>query len=119
MRRFVFLLIAVLLLQFNWIAAASACTHEAGAGARHFGHHQHEHKAADAKFGVFDKVSSGGALADDDCAVCHLGCGAASPPGPSLPVKLLPAAAPAIAPPPMIPAAWPDPPDRPRWPAAS
>ena len=116
MRRFVFLLIAVLLLQFNWIAAASACTHEAGAGARHFGHHQHEHKAADAKFG--DKASSGGALADDDCAVCHLGCGAASPPG-SLRVHLLSADAPAIAPSPMIRAAWPDPPDRPRWSTAS
>lgn len=117
MRRFVFLLITVLLLQFNWIAAASACTHEAGAGARHFGHHQHEHKAADAKFGEH-KASSGGALADDDCPVCHLGCGAASPPG-SLRLSLLPADAPAMAPPPMILAAWPDPPDRPRWPTAS
>ncbi|MBE7940703.1 MULTISPECIES: hypothetical protein [Ramlibacter] len=118
MRRFVFLLIAVLLLQFNWIAAASACTHETGAGARHFGHHQHEHNAADAKFGEYKKASNGGALADDDCAVCHMGCGAASSPG-SLRLNVLAAHAPAIASAPMILAAWPDPPDRPRWPTAS
>lgn len=116
MRRFVFLLITVLLLQFSWIAAASACTHEVGASARHFGHHPHEHKLADLKAGK-EKGFSGGAL-DDDCAVCHLGCGAASPPG-VLRLSVLPAHTPAIAGPPRLVPAWPDPPDRPRWPAVS
>ncbi|MHB1123159.1 MAG: hypothetical protein ACYC0T_10620 [Ramlibacter sp.] len=111
------LLIAVLLLQFNWIAAASACTHESGTGARHFGHHQHEHKTAEAKPGGC-KAASGSALADDDCAVCHLGCGVASPPA-SLGLSFSPRLAPAVAPSAIALGAWPDPLDRPRWPITS
>ncbi len=74
-RRFCLLFLLVILpFQFAWGAAAGYCGHEKTAGAGHFGHHGHQHKAKADTDGeaVAKKV---GAIADDpDCAMCHLGC---------------------------------------------
>lgn len=67
------LLAVVLLFQFSWIAAAAGCMHEADANPQHFGHHVHVHKAS--KSDGLDK--KGKTVADNDCAVCHAGCGSA------------------------------------------
>lgn len=40
-RRFVYILLAVIALQFSWSAVAAYCMHETGRAAQHFGHHQH------------------------------------------------------------------------------
>lgn len=58
-------------LQVAWGAAAAYCEHETTQGAKHFGHHQHEHKAdahdAEAKKPVAKKL-----VVDNDCASCHI-----------------------------------------------
>lgn len=74
MRRWLLiLLIAFLPLQFSWAAVASLCAHEeTPAQARHFGHHEHEHKDAS---GVDDHTTKKSVFeVDEDCAYCHLGC---------------------------------------------
>ena len=73
MTRFVALLLAfVLPLQFAWGAAAAVCQHEpAPQGARHFGHHEHVHKA-DGK-----KAAQGKLSVDSDCGFCHVSGAAA------------------------------------------
>lgn len=65
------LLIAVLLLQFSWIAAAASCMHDADVNPDHFGHHVHVHKGSKAD-GAEKQAQS---MPDGDCAVCHMGCG--------------------------------------------
>lgn len=59
-------------LQLSWAATASYCQHETGAVAKHFGHHTHQHKAADGKDVSPDLVKIFGG--DPDCASCHAGC---------------------------------------------
>lgn len=74
MRRWLLIFVLALLpLQFSWAAVARYCGHEgespsAPAGAKHFGHHAHEHEAA------ADHAKPSAAEVDDDCASCHLGC---------------------------------------------
>ena len=72
MRRFVFiLLMAILPIQFSWAAVTSYCRHETGNASNHFGHHQHQHRAApdDASKDQKADVPAG---ADNDCGTCHL-----------------------------------------------
>ncbi|MET0267120.1 MAG: hypothetical protein ABW202_16075 [Duganella sp.] len=40
-RRFLYLLMTVVALQFSWSVVTSYCMHESGREAQHFGHHQH------------------------------------------------------------------------------
>ena len=53
-------------LQLSWAAMASYCQHKTGAAAKHFGHHDHQHKAADGKEKAPDPAKTGGN--DLDCA---------------------------------------------------
>lgn len=62
------LLLAVLPLQYTWAAAAVYCTHENAQTTKHFGHHSHQHDAADAKADSPDKKPG----ADNDCGTCHM-----------------------------------------------
>ena len=64
-------------LQLSWAAVASYCQHETGTAAKHFGHHDHQHKAADGKDATPDPAKTGGT--DPDCAVCHAGCASILP----------------------------------------
>jgi len=64
-------------LQLSWAAIASYCQHETGAAAKHFGHHDHQHKATDGKETAPDPAKTGGG--DPDCASCHAGCSSALP----------------------------------------
>jgi hypothetical protein len=68
MRRFVFLLMIVLLpLQSVWASAAAYCQHESSAArSSHFGHHEHEHRVS------ADKRTDGSLVPDQDCTICHL-----------------------------------------------
>lgn len=64
----IFLLLA-LPLQMSWAGVAPYCSHESGAAARHFGHHEHQHQAKKA-----DSAKGASTLtADNDCVTCHLG----------------------------------------------
>jgi len=77
MRRLLLVFLAILLpLQFAWAGAAAYCSHEkAGsqqASTPHFGHHTHEHKAADSDGHADDaKSASSAKLPDADCNACH------------------------------------------------
>jgi hypothetical protein len=46
-RRFLYIVLAVIALQLSWTAVSAYCMHEAGLAARHFGHHQHADHDAD------------------------------------------------------------------------
>jgi hypothetical protein len=81
MRRWLLVfLLFVLPLQFTWASAAGYCRHEQEVGARHVGHHSHEHagdreavsKAAQAAADDGDATALG--LEHSDCSFCHLGC---------------------------------------------
>jgi len=64
-RLLAFLLILLLPVQFSWAAAASYCGHEAEAQAkRHYGHHEHQHKADSGKPADPGKL-------DLDCNFCQ------------------------------------------------
>ena len=71
-RLFMIFLIVLMPLQLSWAAMASYCQHETGAAAKHFGHHDHQHKTADGKDASSDSVKTIGG--DPDCASCHAGC---------------------------------------------
>ncbi|UBM07794.1 cation efflux protein, CzcI family [Cupriavidus metallidurans] len=77
MRRLLLVFLAILLpLQFAWAGAAAYCAHEKATSvdARqwHFGHHTHEHKAADSDRQTQDaKDSKSAKLPDGDCNACH------------------------------------------------
>ncbi|WP_300449138.1 hypothetical protein [Accumulibacter sp.] len=76
MRRWLSILLLVLLsLQFSWAAWGVYCQHEAGDAAKHFGHHNHQHKS-DASQGDMDDPKASGGI-DGDCCACHAGCAAA------------------------------------------
>ena len=72
MRRFVLIiLMAFLPLQLSWGAAASYCQHEQSAGVSHFGHHDHQHRAAPVSA---DKATADAGISiDNDCGICQLG----------------------------------------------
>lgn len=71
------LLLVFMPLQLSWAAAASYCQHETSATAKHFGHHEHQHKTVDGKDASSDPAKSIGG--DPDCASCHAGCFSALP----------------------------------------
>lgn len=72
MRRLVLLLfLAILPIQFSWAAVTSYCRHEAGIASEHFGHHQHQHRAASDDAPKDQQAGSLGG-ADSDCSICHL-----------------------------------------------
>lgn len=76
MRRWLsILLLAFLPLQFSWAEVGVYCQHETGAAAKHFGHHDHQHKADASQCDKADPKASGGI--DNDCGACHAGCTAA------------------------------------------
>jgi len=68
MRRWLaILLLGLLPAQLGWAALSVYCAHESGAGAEHFGHHEHRHTGDD---GDMEKggLAKGGHA---DCAGCH------------------------------------------------
>lgn len=67
-RLFTILLLALLPLQFSWAAVGVYCWHETGEAARHFGHHDHQHKG-NSCHGDKAPEASGGIDIDND--VCH------------------------------------------------
>lgn len=77
MRRFVLVLVMMILaFQSTWAAAANLCAHEQG-DSGHFGHHEHRHTATPgADQGVPDEGSTGSYHAD--CATCHAHCSSAA-----------------------------------------
>ena len=78
MRKWLAILLLVFMpLQLSWAAAASYCQHETGTSAKHFGHHDHQHKIADGKDASSDPAKTIGG--DPDCASCHAGCLSALP----------------------------------------
>lgn len=79
------ILLAVLPLQLCWSAVATYCGHEKRVGVSHFGHHEHQHRAAidgaadtlPADAEVADAAAEKPlGVADSDCGQCHGGCNA-------------------------------------------
>ena len=71
MRRLVLICMVLLLpVQWTWAAAASYCAHETGLASKHFGHHDHQHKAASSEASKDGKSAPAGL--DTDCDYCHL-----------------------------------------------
>ncbi|MBU1357587.1 MAG: hypothetical protein KKC79_20110 [Gammaproteobacteria bacterium] len=71
LRRCLFVMLLLIVpFQFAWSAASVYCGHEAGAGAPHFGHHEHHTKvhAGDKTQGAKLKQIVD---ADDNCVGCH------------------------------------------------
>jgi len=67
MKRYLVMLLLVLLpLQFSWAAAGAYCAHEEAA-APHFGHHVHKHDKANDDI----KHEAKKVQADTDCDYCH------------------------------------------------
>lgn len=76
---FLVMLSFLLPLQLAWGAVATYCEHETtAAGAEHFGHHQHEHKA-DSHDASTKEHSAKKVGIDGDCASCHLTSSAIAP----------------------------------------
>lgn len=71
-RLFAIFLLFLLPLQFSWAAMGVYCQHETGVAAKHFGHHDHQHKADAGQSDQADPKASGGV--DSDCSACHAGC---------------------------------------------
>jgi len=82
MRRFLLLLLALLLpFQFSWAAAAAYCGHEGPDAPWHIGHHVHHHEIGAGKVAI-EKVAAKAstdkskgdvkvAAFDNDCSFCH------------------------------------------------
>lgn len=71
MRRWIALLLLVLLpAQPLWAAVSAYCQHAGGSERQHLGHHAHEHQVAS---GV-NAPGQPGTGWDADCADCHTGC---------------------------------------------
>ena len=72
MRRFFFLILLLILpVQFAWAAATGYCRHETGEAAKHFGHHEHQHRTTQEGASKDSKAPSS-LGADSDCGVCQL-----------------------------------------------
>lgn len=110
-KRLVLVFLMVLLpLQSVWAVASAYCQHEQGAAAQHFGHHEHQHQAADK-----DSLAGGSAASfHADCAFCHLGCVGVATSSPDLlpPVPASAAASPDDA---FLLSIFPEGPERPKW----
>lgn len=78
-------LVLFLSLQFSWAAVAGYCQHQSDLSPAHFGHHVHDHGAAEAALALsaksVDAADEGaGALGvDADCVACHAACASALP----------------------------------------
>jgi len=71
-RRVIFiLLLAILPVQFTWAAATAYCRHESGQASKHFGHHEHQHRAAADSESKGSKAAAS-SVADSDCSTCQL-----------------------------------------------
>ncbi|MDP3672662.1 MAG: hypothetical protein WA191_12795 [Telluria sp.] len=70
-KRFVYMLALAFVLQMSAGIASAYCVHESGKASQHFGHHQHEHKAADGDDDGSSTIKKFGA--DPDCASCTHG----------------------------------------------
>lgn len=109
-------LVLFLSLQFSWAAVAGYCQHQSDLAPAHFGHHEHEHGAAEAQAqvsaDVLDALAAPGV--DADCVACHAACASALPWHFNLTQP--PGASAAVA---YHPVRWPAPPgqglDRPQW----
>jgi hypothetical protein len=73
MRRWLAIFLLVLLpFQLSWAAVVSYCTHETGAGAAHFGHHEHSgHSHGTASVADAGPADTEPSVADFDCGHCH------------------------------------------------
>jgi hypothetical protein len=56
-RRLVYIIAAIIALQFSWTAVSAYCTHETGKAAQHFGHHQHVEDGDEVPFASKDAPS--------------------------------------------------------------
>ena len=81
---FFIVLMLILPVQFGWAAVAGYCHHETGEAAKHFGHHEHQHRAAQDGASKDSKAPTS-LGADTDCGVCHL---SAAQPVPSAETEL-------------------------------
>lgn len=68
-------------------AAVPYCTHEASAGAAHFGHHEHRHGGGE---DGEKKCATSLASSSEDCEVCHFAHAVSVPPAMSIPGATLP-----------------------------
>jgi len=71
-RRFVYVLLAIIALQLSWSAVTAYCMHETGRAAQHFGHHQHVEDGDE--FPVAAKDAPAGVKkfsVHAHCASCH------------------------------------------------
>jgi hypothetical protein len=71
-RRLVYIIAAIIALQFSWTAVSAYCTHETGKAAQHFGHHQHVEDGDEVPFASKDAPSVVKKFAvHAHCASCH------------------------------------------------
>lgn len=71
-RRFVYIIAAIIALQFSWTAVSAYCTHETGRAAQHFGHHQHVEDGDEVPVASKDAPSVVKKFAvHAHCASCH------------------------------------------------
>lgn len=68
---FFLVLLLILPVQFAWAAATGYCRHETGEAAKHFGHHEHQHRVTPEGASKDSKAPSS-LGADSDCGVCQL-----------------------------------------------
>lgn len=71
-RRFVYIIAAIIALQFSWTTVAAYCMHETGRAAQHFGHHQHVEDGDEFPVAAKDTPSVVKKFAvHTHCASCH------------------------------------------------
>ena len=77
MRQLLFIILLLCVpLQMAWAMSGSYCAHETGSAAKHFGHHEHQHRTAADKSA--DKSTPG--AKHQDCNVCQASMAAATIP---------------------------------------
>ena len=109
------LVVLVLPLQSVWASAARYCEHETTTSSKqHFGHHEHQHKAA-----AIEEANKPGtdakAVADLDCGLCHSLGSVAAPVWVSASPLPAPEAIPSPSPSRPIASALLKAPERPKW----
>jgi hypothetical protein len=116
LRRYLFLLLAVVTFQLSWGVVAAYCTHETGRAAQHLGHHQHDASADELAAGTTPEAPSTAKKANvhAHCASCSHLAALADASMPSV-LHLLPAAMPPATATPALSSVFIDPPERPQW----
>jgi hypothetical protein len=73
-RRFLFILLAVMTFQFTWNVVSAYCMHEAGRASNHFGHHQHNSSTDELSLAAKDKspFSKKVTTHDAHCSYVHI-----------------------------------------------